>query len=410
MPSGFFKTEDLQLTRKAFTGVVAQCNLCQLYKHCRSPKMPVSGKGRKQILILGESPGRQEDEQGKPFVGVSGQLLSTSLFRLGVELRQDCWIYNSVICHPRNNILPDSAISYCRPNVIRTIQQLQPRLIILLGATAVKSLIGWLWKEDVGATSRWMGQRIPSQRLNAWVAATWHPAHLLRARKGERHDLALEGLFERHLERAIALTERPFVEIPNYLSQVKSIINTDEAANYVTKFLKRGKPVAFDFETDRLKPDHNDAQILTCAVSDGTETCSFPWDGKVVPAMKELLLSEVPKIGFNCKFEERYTRRILKINVNNWIWDGMLAAHVLDNRRGVCSLKFQAFTKLGMDSYDEKTKPYMRTKSANERNKLKELPLKTLLDYCGLDALLTYQLAQIQMKELGHQHEKSFRG
>src|SRR5688572_528647 len=84
---------------------IPKCGACGLLKGCKSPKMPVSGKGAKGILIIGEAPGRDEDIQGRPFVGATGEKLETTLRKLGVEMRRDCWLTNALICRPKANVI-----------------------------------------------------------------------------------------------------------------------------------------------------------------------------------------------------------------------------------------------------------------------------------------------------------------
>jgi len=177
---GFFSKTDFSHV-KAPASLIPRCGACQLYLHCDSPKMPVSGKGKRKILICGEGPGANEDEQGIQFIGESGQLLERTLAKFDVDMRRDCWITNSIICRShtkddKNRTPTPKEIDYCRPNLIKTITELKPDVIIPLGGSAVKSLLGWLWKEDVGPISRWDGWAIPSQKINAWVC---HPAGTL---------------------------------------------------------------------------------------------------------------------------------------------------------------------------------------------------------------------------------------
>ena len=167
--TGFFTADELS-TVSPVASLIPRCGACGIYRQCKSPKMPVSGQGKQGVLIVGEAPGAVEDEQGKPFVGESGQLLRETLERLDVNVDRDCWVTNSLICRPPKNRTPtDKEIDYCRPNLINTIEEVQPKTIVLLGAVPVKSLIGWLWREQVGALGRWIGWRIPCQKLNAWI-------------------------------------------------------------------------------------------------------------------------------------------------------------------------------------------------------------------------------------------------
>lgn len=384
----------------------ANCAECRLDQGCQSPRMPVAGEGRRKILICGEAPGKFEDESGIPFVGKTGQHLQSVLRSNGVEMFRDCFITNAARCRPKDNTLPERAVDYCRPFLVEAIRELQPEVVIPLGSAAVWSLIGWLWREDAGGISRWAGWRIPCQKINAWIAPTYHPSHVLRSLGDRKPDPVPGVLFARHLRRALRLQGRPWPDgAPDWSKAVRPILDPDEAAAEVRRITAgaeaRGAPVAFDIETDRIKPDAADACIWSASLSDGVTTISFPWVGQAIRATEEFLISDVPKIGYNCRFETRFFQARRGLQIRNWCWDGMIAAHVLDNRGSVTSLKFQAFALLGQGSYDEAVKPFFKSPSPNAPNRIRELDLRTLLVYGSLDALLEFKVAQVQARQLG---------
>lgn len=404
--AGFFKASELKLV-KAPTARVPQCGACGLDKTCKSPKMPPTGKGGKRILIVAEAPDKDEDAAGKQLVGVSGQMLSETLSRCGVYMRQDCWLTNALICRPPGNVIKDKrAVEYCRPNLLRTVEELSPEVIILLGDTAVKSLIGHLWKEDCGDINRWAGFQIPSQAINAWICPTYHPSDIMQER--EREAPVLRALFERHLEAAVKLDGRPWRKVPNYQEQVEVLVNPEEAAAALDEILSEEPgTIAFDFETDRLKPDNKASRIICCSVCwEGKRTIAFPWIGGVVPRMTRLLTDKRwRKIGFNIKFEDRWVRARLGVQVKGWIWDGMIASHVLDCRPDITGLKFQAFALLGQPSYNDHIENLFRptVDGGNNQNRIAEVRLKDLLIYCGMDSLLEYKVGKIQMEAIGYE-------
>lgn len=399
LPRGFLAP--LQLVSKRPPDTVPQCERCGLYRGCKSPKMSVHGKGQKGVLVVGEAPGADEDEQGRPFVGVTGQLLRKTLSELGVNLDRDCWTTNALICRPRGNKIPgDRMVDWCRPNLLKAVRVLKPRTVLLLGSHAVRSLLGWLWKEDAGGINRWAGFRIPSQRLNAWVCPTFHPSHVSRSRDEDRSGVT-ELLWRRHLKAAFRGTARPWREAPDYESRLELILDPLKAARRVREMVRAGGPLAFDFETTTLKPDGRHAEVYCCSVSDGDVSIAYPWHGAAIEATHDLVRSRVPKLGYNTKFESRWAMSLWGRPVRNWVWDGMIAAHILDNRQEITSLKFQAFANLGVEEWDSGVKPFLKSAAPNLPNRIKEAGLEGVLRYCAMDSLMEWLVCKRQMRQAG---------
>lgn len=402
--TGFFT--DAELKTPTRTEAVPRCTACGLYKRCKSPKMPVYGQGRKGILIIGEAPGAQEDERNQPFCGPVGTLLQHTLRDLGTDLYRDCWTTNTLRCRPPGNATPtDRQIDWCRPYLIEAVREHKPSVVLLLGSIPVKSLIGWLWKEDPGGVSRWAGYCIPNRRLNAWIAPAWHPSFVSR-QTGNPDSLKDNGLslrvWRRHLKAALKHTDHPWTgDEPNPSTLVTPIYDAGEAATRIRQYTDSGKLLAFDLETNGIKPDAGCMNIHTCAVSDGETAIAYPWQGEAVDATLEFMRSGSPKVGHNAKFDTRWIRKHLGVWVKNLVWDSMLAAHVLDNRQGTKSLKFQSFALLGEDSYDDRVKPYLKSDGGNTPNRIAEAPLRDVLLYNGLDTLFTVRIARMQAEKLG---------
>lgn len=399
---GFFAGSTLASTRKP-PSTVALCGACGLYMGCHSPKMEVSGQGRKGILVVAEAPGREEDLQGHQLVGKAGQRLRRVLDKFGVDLDLDCWKTNSIICRPPKNRTPTSQeIEYCRPNLMRTVADTKPHTILLLGAVAVEAHLGPIWGEDTGSLERWVGWQVPQHQPAAWVCPTYHPSYLERTQNP-----MLDRLFEQHIEAALGLREGPWPQgPPDYGARVEKLRDAAAAARILDEMVRRGGPVAFDYETNMLKPDGDAAEIVSCAVSyRGRRTIAFPWDGPVVPAMSRLLRAPNPKVAANLKFEQRWTWQVLGHGVRNWVWDTMQAAHVLQNTPKSTSLNFQALVNFGVAPYDHHIKKFLKVKGAGRARRtnqiLKEIDLDDLLRYNGMDALLEYMLAERQLAAWG---------
>jgi len=397
MIKGFFNLSDLSSARTIPT--IPRCGLCKLYSSCQFPKMSPTGKGKRGVLICGESPGNTEDKRGVQFIGESGQILRKLLRSINVDLDRDCWKTNALCCHPAGNKLPKNAqtlIDACRPNLMNTIKKYQPHTIILVGATACKSLIPVIWKDKVEEFSKWTGQNIPSQFLNAWVCPVYHPAYLLRQK-----NTLLETITRKSLKKAFSHKARPWQEVPDYKSEVEVIHRPYMAAKAIRDMIQIGQECSLDIETNTLKPEEVGAEIICCSIcQSGRRTIAYPWIGETIDATIDLLKSEIPKVGANIKFEDRWFRRLYGFGVKNWMWDAVICAHYLDNRSGITSVKFQSFVQLGLKSYNEQVEPYLKPAKNKRLNRIKELPINDILIYNGIDSLVEWKIYEIQKKKL----------
>lgn len=397
----FFPTSSLQ--GRLQIPVLPECHKCGLDKTCHSPKMRVTGQGKKEILIVAEAPGSEEDRQGKQLVGQSGLRLSKALARLGIDMRRDCWLENSLRCRPpRNDITDPKWVDYCRPNVVKTIQTLNPVVIILLGNIAVKSVLTYAQRARTDAEIiKWTGRRIPSQRCNAWLCPTYHPAYL--GYEEERRRGIFEKIFLNDLAAACRITKRPWNPVPNYEAGVRIMLNSDEINAWLKKkHAEKPEFMAFDYETNMLKPDDARSTIICVSICfDGKEAVAFPLLNSVTESFLELLKDpSIGKIASNMKFEERWTRKMFGFGVRNWDHDTMLTAHLLDSRSGTTGLKFQSFIHLGIEDYDDHVKGYFEADGSYAENKVRDVGIEQLLHYCALDSLYEFKVAEIQKRLL----------
>jgi uracil-DNA glycosylase family 4 len=162
----------------ALRAAVAGCTACKL---CGGRTNTVFGVGHERAhwMIVGEAPGEQEDRQGEPFVGKSGQLLDNMLRAVGLTrgdapASQQVYIANTVKCRPPGNRNPEPAeLAQCEPFLIRQIALVQPRVILAMGRFAVQSLLRS--DEPIG---RLRGR--VHQYQGVPLIVTYHPAYLLR--------------------------------------------------------------------------------------------------------------------------------------------------------------------------------------------------------------------------------------
>lgn len=115
--------------------LMLNCTRCKLYTS-RRRVVPGEGPLNARIMIIGEAPGEREDEEGRPFVGAAGQLLTKLLNTVGIR-REEVYITNVVKCRPPNNRDPEpDEIEACRPYLVTQILMIRPQIIICLGSIA----------------------------------------------------------------------------------------------------------------------------------------------------------------------------------------------------------------------------------------------------------------------------------
>jgi DNA polymerase len=120
---------------------VINCISCDLCKS-RTNAVPGDGDSKASIMFIGEAPGRNEDEKGRPFVGMAGKILDETLTKAGV-IRSRVYITNVVKCRPPGNRVPtEEERRICKNYLEREISIISPKIICILGRTAYQSLLG----------------------------------------------------------------------------------------------------------------------------------------------------------------------------------------------------------------------------------------------------------------------------
>lgn len=159
---------------------IGDCTRCPLAYAGRHTIVFADGDPNAKLMFVGEGPGADEDASGLPFVGKAGQLLNNMISAMGVS-REQVYIANIVKCRPPQNRTPEPIeANTCSQFLLRQIDVVQPQVIVALGATAAKYLLG-VQQSLASLRGVWHTCR------GAKVAVTYHPAFLLRdpRQKGE---------------------------------------------------------------------------------------------------------------------------------------------------------------------------------------------------------------------------------
>jgi DNA polymerase len=165
------------LSLRDYIGV---CTRCKLHAQGRTQVVFGAGNPNAQLMFVGEAPGADEDQQGEPFVGRAGQLLTKIIEAINLK-REDVYIANVIKCRPPGNRAPEAdEVATCEPFLFRQIDAIRPRIIVALGTHAAHALL----KIDTPISK--IRGRVHDFRGGIKLIPTFHPAFLLRSPERKR--------------------------------------------------------------------------------------------------------------------------------------------------------------------------------------------------------------------------------
>lgn len=173
------------MTLDELRGQALQCRDCALSERRRNVVFG-EGNAAAPLVLVGEGPGEQEDQTGRPFVGRAGQLLDRALLDNGLT-REHVYICNTVKCRaadwstgrPRNRAPEESEVTACRRWLMPQLAIIAPQVVLCVGAPSAKNLI----RKDFRITQE-RGKLFKSELARA-ILATLHPAYILRQQSAE---------------------------------------------------------------------------------------------------------------------------------------------------------------------------------------------------------------------------------
>ena len=162
----------MRVSWQQLTEEIHDCNKCRLCQ-TRTNVVPGEGNPEARIMFIGEGPGRDEDLQGRPFVGRSGELLTRMIRAIGLE-REQVYICNVVKCRPPQNRNPEPDEAAACLNYLRAqVALVRPKVIVLLGKIACRYTL----QQEISVMrdhGKWF------ERKGVWFMPTYHPSALLR--------------------------------------------------------------------------------------------------------------------------------------------------------------------------------------------------------------------------------------
>jgi len=360
-----------------------------------------------EILIVGEAPGEMEDEQGKPFVGPSGQILRQALDAANLSV-SDIYITNAVMCRPPQNRQPKKEeMDACRDHVLKVIEEMPNlKLVILLGATALQSVL-----KQKGITEK--RGTVIKDKANRTYIPIFHPAAILR------NPMLKETFF------------RDFVFVRSYLkNEIRQgtyyCCDTKDKIQAAFEAVQGQEFLAFDIETNTPLRDE-DPNIarddiigfsFTASEYTGYYVPLFAGSAKILDASTEAYtISELKKlltnpgtklIMHNGKFDANFIKKKWDIDVlkfytrpdgsvgTNFYFDTMLAHHILwqEPPHGLKPLA-RRFQDLAY--YEGELEAY---KNMNGVSNYGQVPKDIMYRYGASDADAALRLFHIFYKEL----------
>ena len=163
---------------EAIAKKVKGCKKCEI-GYTRTNPVPGQGNPKARLMFVGEAPGADEDQQGLPFVGRAGKLLTQIIDAMGLS-REEVFIGNTLKCRPPGNRDPKpDEIANCWPYLKAQLEQIQPEIIVALGAHAARTLLDT--NDAIGKLrGRFHEYRFSDELPPAKLMPTYHPAYLLR--------------------------------------------------------------------------------------------------------------------------------------------------------------------------------------------------------------------------------------
>ncbi len=361
------------------------CDKCDL-----EGPTPVKGRGNREsppLMFIGEAPGKTEDTQGKPFVGPSGRIVNHVLEFVGIN-PEDCYFTNVCLCKPLDNRTPTAdEVKCCWPRLQKEIQEINPQMIIALGATAGRTLFPGFRGVQVSQG------HIMRTRTGHTGVLTIHPAALLYPKQD-----VLYPTFLRDLKKIAKILDGTF-KVQDHQTKVISVL-TDKLAKKVIKRIKEVDDLSYDWETTGLDPNVDEGFCLGMSWKPGT---AVVWPVDMVRKWAEPLseaLEQVPNlIAYNAVFDAKFNEAEGLPPL--FTEDPMLMHYALDERPQRRSLENLADDYLGAPRYEQEM---LAKYKATKGNMTEKIPADVIANYCGKDADYALRLYHLFDEDLEKTH------
>lgn len=370
-----------------------------------------------KVVIVGEAPGKQEDKSGLPFQGDAGGHLQNFILDAGFEL-EEVYITNLVKCRPPKNRKPSaSEIKACLTHVYHEIRTIQPEVIMLLGANAIK-----LFNLDgIGGITKIRG-KIFKKTLPHWedgpvfkVVPTYHPAFFCY-----KSDSKLMARVTEDFKLAAALVNRDEVDLKDLVYDCKyTVADTPELVAKMVDTVRQHGIFAWDTESPDARFRESPMRLLQVSIGkDRNWVVPFykhnpealglwkmdPWftngdRDAVIASLRQIFENpDIPKIGHYLKYDMNVLRQWTGLETKGWLWDTAPMHHLIyeyipHNLEYLASLEF---------GYGDYSCPIREITGHGKdlRQTYDMVPDDILYKYGATDAEASYRLQEIYYEVL----------
>lgn len=376
----------------------SNCLNCGRFESATFPFIPASGDSNPDLITVGQDPGKTEDKTGLNFVGDAGNYLEGVEFDLGIRKQFRVARLNTVRCFSDHPPTP-AEMKCCRSFLIHDIKKANPKLVVALGAYALRTLCG------VSNISQRQGVPLES-KFGFTVLPVYHPAHILR---DPRHQKS----FYESMARALSLLQEKSgkATLAEKLNNRYIYVDTIELAAAALVFLKKQSKLQFDTEYEPLDYLDPAFKVLGVSVSWGPKTGVFfpldhpqtPFNPTEIALIKENLkeiLETIPISGHSLEGDIAVAHKclgvdIMKIKIAH---DTLYGSMAVFGKQTVHKLGVRAYTEADTGGYDAEVEQFKK------EHKIKgygEIPIKMLgVPYAAGDTDTCAQLEEYQRSRI----------
>ena len=377
--------------------IYPECNLCGICKVTDKQCAP-KGTDTPVLYFVGEAPGPDERKEGIPFVGRAGKYLHNILDKYGLN-ENNCRFFNIVRCYPSDDAVKfrapnDTEINNCYHFVEEDIERTHPKVVVALGATAAKKILG----EDIGITKlRGHEKVVKFGNTDITVMPTYHPSYLMR----NPNDVTI-GDFESDIKVAMALSIGEIESSASVASAYrKNTSNTvlcrtyKEFNSFCNKFIDNEGLISYDVETNALEVHSVGFKVvgfsLASSRNEGCYVCIESLDYNmpetdlrlISKRLRAILLSH-PIMVYNCMYELPATLNWLDIEIPD-IEDLFVKVKLMmgsaDQYAGNGGLKMQSMMHLKYEDWSEDLDTYFDLVKIYEKDGVSDKVRKLLSKY-----------------------------